>query len=388
MNIVRMEASHIAVPYIIPYSIGRARIPIKNALVLKLITDAGIVGYGEGGAFGDPGGEVRAILRWLDTAGRSLLANGLLQNPADIDSILKLIPYSVLACAFDHALHDIMGKARNVPLYQLLSGGGASNAKTRIGVARSVKGTSSGSEIAESALRLRESGYKLITVGVGLGSTPAADIARFAAVRGAVGNQMPLEVDANGGWGNSTIAIKTISELEKYGLEAAEQPVPNSDLEGLAAVTAAVNTTIIAHGSARDPRGAWNVIHRRAANVIAITLPWYGGLLWGRRVADMASAAGLRCSLASGHPLGIGTAALGHLAASTPTIQEPIGYGAPRERLVDDILKEDIPFSNGEVSMLQGPGLGVEIDDDKLNKYRVGDPLVIVSRGQIRMPGS
>lgn len=74
--------------------------------------------------------------------------------------------------------------------------------------------------------------------------------------------------------------------------------------------------------------------------------------------------------MGSMHPFGVGTSALHHFAASTPVVEEPgIGYGSPLERFKDDIIKDPIPFDNGVATVIDAPGLGVEIDENKLKKY-------------------
>ena len=120
---------------------------------------------------------------------------------------------------------------------------------------------------------------------------------------------------------------------------------------------------------------AMAVVKKRAADQITVKLAKSGGIFFSKRICAVAEAGGIPCNMGSMHTFGIGTAAIRHFAASTPTIIDSIGYGCAKERFPDDIVAEEQTIIDGEVIVPEGPGLGVELDEDKLKKW--GRPLKV-----------
>jgi len=263
--------------------------------------------------------------------------------------------------AIDIALHDIVGKALNVPIYTLLGG----VIRESIGVSRSVP-LGSPSQVARAAEKVVKAGYKMVTVKAGI--EPSMDLKRVAAVRKAVGKDFPVEVDINQGY-RADVAVQTCSRMEEeHQIMNFEQPCPWWDLSGMAEVTRQLKATVIADESIFNPAEAMNVVRQRAADALTIKIAKNGGLLQAKRIAAIADAAGLSCNMGSDHPAGIGTAAMAHFWASTPEITDCIGYGSPLERFKDDIVLGGVEFRNGTVRVPKKPGLGVELDEKKIRK--------------------
>jgi muconate cycloisomerase len=228
--------------------------------------------------------------------------------------------------------------------------------------------------MAKDAVHLKEMGYKMITIKVG--EAPDIDLQRVAAVRKAVGDDYPIEADANGGY-TADVATKTIKKMEEYNISGVEQPCLRMDLDGMAEVTRAVDTSIIADESAITLSDVMEIVKRRAADVICLKPAKSGGIYISKKMAAVAEAAGMPCSMGSRHPFGIGAAVIHHFTASTASLKPPIGYGSPLERLVDDIVVNPCIMKDGEVCVPEGPGLGVELDEGKLKKYATAKPIVV-----------
>ncbi len=217
-------------------------------------------------------------------------------------------------------------------------------------------------------MELRERGHRLLTVK---GShDPKEDIRRVEAVRKAVGDDFPLKLDPNQGY-PAHIAIPTIRAVEPYRLEMVEQPCPWWDWDGMAAVTAAIDTPIGADEMVMNLADAMQVVKRRAADIITLKLVKSGGIYFSKKIVAVAEAGGLGCSIGSMHTFGVGTAAIHHFVSATKEVDEPIGYGTPLESFVDDIITEPIQLVNGTVTLSDNPGLGVELDEEKLKQYSV-----------------
>lgn len=369
MKITRLEVFPIGLPYGRPYEQATGTVELAKRVVVKLHTDEGIVGLGEASTVlpdrtGESAEAITVIL--ANHLGPLLLG----EDPLQIQHVMQKLrrasmdkygfPYS--KAAIDLALHDIVGKALNVPVAVLLGG----IVRMRIPVSRSVP-IKSPEETAEEALKLKAFGYNLLTVKIGL--DPEKDLARVAAVRRAVGDDFRVEVDANQGY-RADVALRILRRMEEYGIENVEQPCPWWDLRGMAEVSRALDTTVTADESVIIPAEAMNVVRLEAADAITIKLAKCGGFLASKRIAAIADTAGLSCNMGSQHPAGIGTAAMCHFWASTPEITD-VGYGAPAERFEDDVIREPIRFVDGMVHLPEGPGLGVEVDDEKLARYAI-----------------
>jgi L-alanine-DL-glutamate epimerase-like enolase superfamily enzyme len=159
--------------------------------------------------------------------------------------------------------------------------------------------------------------------------------------------------------------------MNAYNLSAAEQPIPGWDLEGMAALTAAFDFPIVADESVFTVRDAINVVKQKAADVICLKPFKSGGLLFSKKIQHIAEAADLQVSTGSMHPFGIGTAALHQFVASLKNVNA-VGYGAPVERFADDIVKSaSFKFEKGAVTIGDEPGLGIVVDEEKLEKYTI-----------------
>jgi muconate cycloisomerase len=209
---------------------------------------------------------------------------------------------------------------------------------------------------------------------VKVGIDPDGDVARVRAVREAVGSPVKLGVDANGGWSTPQVAIETICRLrDECDIYFAEQPVPAGDHDALAEVRRNVPVPIIADESIYTLADAKMLARAQAADVFSIYIGKAGGAGPAREIAAFARSTGIKCTIGSNLELGVGSAAMIHLALSAPGIDAdaypcdiigPLFYE-------DDILVEPLPIEGGSAQAHNQPGLGVELDDEKVEKYRV-----------------
>jgi L-alanine-DL-glutamate epimerase-like enolase superfamily enzyme len=229
-------------------------------------------------------------------------------------------------------------------------------------------------ELVSHAERLAQEGYYGLTLK---GSSDwRGDQARFIALRKALGPDFPLEIDPNQAYAVAD-AIRLVKALEPYDLANLEQPCPWWDLDGLQRIQQASSVPVTADESVMCPSDALQIIKRQAASQITLKLARLGGILAAKKVLTVADAGGLTCNMGSKHPFGIGTAALLHFCAAHAQVVEPLGYGSPLERFVDDILDTPIPFAQGVVTLPEGVGLGVSVDRHKLKLYAPEGPILI-----------
>ncbi|MCC7487474.1 MAG: hypothetical protein IT529_21075 [Burkholderiales bacterium] len=375
MKITGIDCHRVTIPYRNPYRMAPGETRHKKQIIVLVHTDEGVTGVGETGVtLIERGGETQEAIYVTIKRYFAPLILGL--DPFDIGLVIGRLEdfnqgrtgFLCAKAAIDTALYDIMGKAVNQPVARLLGG----VHRTRFQVSRSL-GVKPPRDMAQDALRLKAMGYAMLTVKVGF--DVKEDLNRVAAVRDAVGADYPLEIDVNGAY-NVEVAIPALRKMERYGIEAIEQPVPWWDLQGMKAVRVALDTPITADESAWTPHDVANIAKAGAADTICVKPVKNGGLYLTRRMAEMAEAAGMGVLMGSKHPLSPGTAAILHFAAALPCVHGVLGYGSPLERLADDICDPPLEMNgDGTVSLPAGPGLGVTVSAEKLKRYTDTEPL-------------
>jgi len=342
--------------------------PESTFLLVKVHTDEGIVGLGE--VTCDPvwsGEDALTAAHFIETIIEPLFVG---EDPRAVEDLTRkmerpLAGNQFTKAALDMALWDILGKAAGQPLYRLLGGPVRPAVTTKF----SVSGTlpEKAAEIASWAVSV---GFKTMKVKVGV--DPDSDVVRVGAVREAVGPSIRVGVDANGGW-SPRVAIQTIRRLSEFDIYFAEQPVPALDVSWLADVRRHVDVPVMADESVFNLQDAMAVIRAEAADVLSIYVGKGGGITAGRKVAAVAEAAGLTCTIGSNLELGVASAAMMHLAMACPGIgaeEFPCDIIGPFY-YDSDLLVEPLSLEGGSVKPSERPGLGVELDEDKLAHYRI-----------------
>jgi L-alanine-DL-glutamate epimerase-like enolase superfamily enzyme len=337
-------------------------------LLVKVHTDEGLVGLGEASCTPRWSGEDQvSAAHFISTYFAPALIG---RDPSRIEEVSREV-FPLVAgnyftkAAVEMALWDLTGKAAGKPVHELLGGKVRDSVTTKWSV--SGKPPEEATEIARWALG---QGFRAMKVKVGLG--PDADVARVSAVREAVGPDVKLGVDANGGWGVPATAIAAIMRLKALGIAFAEQPVWAGDPEEMATVRRAAGVPIVADESIYSLADAKQLARAGACDVFSVYVGKSGGIGPARAIADFALAQGIPCTIGSNLELGVGASAMIHLGLShrgiTPDdypcdIIGPFYYE-------DDILQEPLSLGGGRAVPTDRPGLGVELDEEKVEKYR------------------
>jgi L-Ala-D/L-Glu epimerase len=198
-----------------------------------------------------------------------------------------------------------------------------------------------------------------------------AEIERIAAVRDAIGPAMHLRLDANEAW-HLEEAIAILSECVPYDIQYVEQPLKAHDLAGMRTLRQAVPIPIAVDESLHSLESALLVLDSAAADILIIKPQLAGGLRVGQHIIQAASERGIRCVITSTIEAGIGLVAALHLAAASPTVTLECGL-ATLHLLIDDLLIDELPIRDGFLAVPTGPGLGVTLDRDALDKYSLTD---------------
>lgn len=369
MKITEVKVYAVKIPYINPYQTAMNVTPVGRHVVVKILTDAGIDGWGETAIISQRGPLEGPTLEGMYVTLKHYLGPAIIgMNPLEIDKVMEKLEDTLRAnyfakAAIDCALYDLAGKALKVPVYVLLGG----LYRSKFGVSRSLP-IAEPEKTAEVATRLKDNGYCLLTLKAGIDWEK--EVRAMEAVRKAVGDDFPLEVDPNGGYDRPT-AMMALRVMEAYNLSACEQPIAGWDLDGMAAIAEAFDFPIVADESMFSVRDAMNVVKKKAADVLCLKPIKSGGMYFSKKIQHIAEAADLLVSTGSMHPFGIGTAAVHHFVASMKTVNA-VGYGSPAERFTDDIVKKaSYKFERGTVTLGDDPGLGIVVDEEKLAKYSV-----------------
>jgi muconate cycloisomerase len=383
MKITRIETIPIRLPTRRVHQWSSLTTPIGVYVIVKIFTNDGLIGFGEAPVLKDWGGDhMKYYGETPETTAHvinDILAPVLVgHDPSAIGSMhdvmdraIKGYPYA--KAAIDMALYDLAGKALRAPAYQLLGG----CFRRRIAVAHSI-GLMEIDKAVEEALQVKAEGIK--TVKLKGGREPARDVELVKRMRKALGAEMLITVDANQGYASPKIAVQTIKAMEEYGIHFMEQPVEGID--EMAVVAASVDTPIMADESAWTPQDALEIVRKKAADIISLYTTKPGGLFKAKKVAAVAEAAGLKCNVNGSVETGVGNAANLHLAASTAvaslacvvpvsTPQEKRGKGIAGVYYTDDLITEPFEYADGEIVVPDKPGLGIELDEGKLERYRI-----------------
>jgi muconate cycloisomerase len=219
--------------------------------------------------------------------------------------------------------------------------------------------------------RVRE-GHRTIKVKVG--NDPARDVEAVRRVREAIGPAIRLRVDANMAWPTAKEAIRLIRAMEPWDLELVEQPLPPRELDAMAEVRRAIGVPLMADESVRTPRDAMEVIRRGAADIVNVYVTEAGGLLNASRIFALCEAAGLPCMIGSMPEFGIGTAAQIHLGVAMTNLG-PDSDTCGVLYHAEDLLTRPLRIEGGFAYPPEGPGLGVEIDMDVVERWRRNAPV-------------
>ncbi|AMS44524.1 MULTISPECIES: mandelate racemase/muconate lactonizing enzyme family protein [Aminobacter] len=358
---------------------------IGRYVMVKMTDSDGRVGWGEAPALKDWGGEfgryfgesamiTRSVIEtYLAPAVIGLELGNFAELHARMDAIIRGYPYSKAAVEF--AAYDLAGRWLNVPVHTLLGG----KARDKVAITHSI-GLISIEEAKVEAAKLAAEGIKTIKVKIGV--DPARDVKMVAAVREAAGEAMEICVDANEGYKTPGEAVQTVRQMEKYRLKYVEQPVMG--IERIAEVGRRIDAPVMADESAWNAHDAIQIIQNGGIQIVSIYTTKAGGLYKAMEVGAVCRAAGIICNVNGSIETGIGNLANVQVAAASPaaTLSCVIPISTPAEAqhgqvggiyYKDDLLVEPMQVVDGAVVVPSGPGMGIDVDLAKVEKYRVRD---------------
>lgn len=383
MKVIGIECRLVRLPTRRPHRWASLTAAVGSYVLVRLRTDEGIDGWGEATAlaqwggdhgryYGETPGTVLHVVK--DIFGPILVGC----DPLDRNGVYGQLEAAIRGhhyakTAVEAGLLEIGAKRAGLPVYELLGG----RRRGRVPMTHSL-GLLPIEQVVEEVGQALAEGVRTIKLKVG--EDAARDVAVVMAVRDKVGPEIDLTVDANQGWGTPAEAIRIVRAMEPARLRFVEQPV--AGIREMAAVAAKVSVPLMADESVWTARDMVEVASSGAAMLASIYTSKSGGLGRAMQADAVALACGLGTNVNGSGETGVGNLANVHLAAALASLTEgcvfPItGLAERRPTQVvgawytDDLLVEPFSFVDGCVEVPSGPGWGIGVDHEKVERYTV-----------------
>ncbi|WP_428425343.1 muconate/chloromuconate family cycloisomerase [Pararhizobium sp.] len=358
----RIETWLVDLPTIRPHKLSVATMDGQTLMLVKIHCSDGIFGIGEGTTIGGLayGGESPESMKLaIDTHFAPVMIG---QDATRVQALTarigKMVKENRFAkSAVETALLDAHGKRLGLPVSELLGG----RRRDRLPVAWTLASGDTARDIAEAEAMLDLRRHRIFKLKIGARSL-REDIAHVAAIKRALGDRGAVRVDVNMAW-SETEAAHGMAALADAGCELVEQPVAAAS--ALARLMRRFPVPLMADESLTGPESAFELAKVGGADVFAVKIEQSGGLFNAQRVAAIADAAGI--GLYGGTMLegAFGTIASAHVFATFANLQWGTELFGPL-LLTEEILRQPLDYHDFELTVPNGPGLGIELDDDRV----------------------
>jgi muconate cycloisomerase len=367
LAIASVKSTIVDVPTVRRHKLSSLSITQQSYVIVELQLKNGVTGIGEASTLGGP--------RWSEESVESVkaavdgyLVPAIQGEPADrfemlgarMDAAAKR--NNAAKAAIETALFDAVGKTQGVPAAVFLGG----VLRDRIPVYWTLASGDPEQEIAEAEAKLSARLHNMFKIKIGA-QPPEQDLARLGRLAAALERRARLIVDANQAWDEPT-AVRCLPVLAELGVALVEQPLPAWNIAGMARLRSRTTVPLMADESVFSASDMAMVAQTAAADVVSLKLVKHGGLLNTRKVAAVAEAVGIGlyggCLLESS----IGAAAHLQVFAGLRELAWGCEHFGP-QILSEDLVVEPLRFSDFEVHLPAGPGIGVTLDNEKLRRY-------------------
>jgi L-alanine-DL-glutamate epimerase-like enolase superfamily enzyme len=365
VKIKRIEPIAVAFPMKKPVYMAGVEIKQADNLLIRIEADNGAVGWGEAAEAPTMTGET---VEGMFAAASYILPALIGRDAEDIEGATRAMTgrmygNNAAKAAIEIALHDLVGRATNRPVHALLGG------KKRDRIA--LLGVISNGKLAgdlEDAAKKKAEGYRAFKIKVGI-ETPALDAERTRQVCKLLGPDLLLCTDANMGW-NREDALQYTRAVTGSGLAFFEQPVHADDIASMAAISAAATDFAIgADESIHSMEDIRRHHEHKAARGVSLKTIKLGGMRNVMNAGILCDQLGMSVNVSckTGESSLAGAAGL-HIAAALPQINW--GLTLSHQGLSDDITANPIRIEQGHVTVSDRPGLGIDVDEDRVRRYR------------------
>ncbi|EGM1627619.1 mandelate racemase/muconate lactonizing enzyme family protein [Salmonella enterica] len=348
----------------------------EDAVIVKITTDEGLVGYGESDSC------PLVIKSFIETPASHSTCRGLRdiligKNPLEIsllwDEMFTGSEYMGrrgagihAISAIDIALWDIAGQFYGVPVHTLLGG----KYREKIDAYGTFIPSDDDDESCEKALNLLSQGFRSIKFGGNnFGVNPANDYETVRRIRETVGNDIDIEIDLVGLWKNYSLAKKRYELLKDFNINWIEEPVPSDSLKCYRRLSETLPVKITGGESLTSYSEFKQFIEEASPAIVQPDITRCGGISEIRKINQLAEFNGVSL-VPHGFSTGILLHATIHFLAST-RFGELIEYSQSNSPIYKYLVKNKIPVIDGKVTVPDKPGLGLELDNDFIKEYSV-----------------
>ena len=365
--ITEIETFIVDVPTIRPHKLAMTSMAVQSMVIVRITDEEGNQGVGEGTtigglAYGPESPE--SIKTNIDAYFIPYLMNKPSDQPQFLINQLNLLfrGNNLAKSAIQTALLDLRGKQLGVPVSTLLGGACHSHLPCLWVLASG----DTDKDIEEGRRMLTERRHNIFKLKIGSRSV-RDDVAHVAAIKEALGETVSIRVDVNQAW-TETQAAQGMAALQEAGVDWVEQPTAANDLNSLVRLANKFRIGVMADESVANSSDCFDLASRGFTGSVALKIGKAGGPLGALDAAAVCSAAGI--GLYGGTLLegSVGTAAALHAWSTLPTIEASTEMFGPLLQR-DDIVKSSLIYRDFGVEIPSGPGLGVELDEDKLREY-------------------
>ena len=375
MHIKAIEPIPVSLPMVKPVIMAGEEIRRADNLLVRIETDNNLVGWGEAGAAPMHTGEtvpgMAAAVQHLTSPLRGRDAADIAGACAVMDG--RMYGNHGAKAAIEIALHDLAGKASGKPVHALLG----EKKRSRLPLLCVIGGGDFDGDLRDAAKKKAE-GFTAYKIKVGI-DTPENDAARTRAICEVLGRGMLISADANQGYGVEE-ALRYVRAVEGAGLDFFEQPVMAGDLAGMAKIAAATSIAIGADEgihSLADIRRHHEAKAARGVSLKAIKLGGLRALTEAGRLCDsLGMSVNISCKTGESS---VACAAALHAACIVPNVAW--GLTLTHGGLVEDVTAQPIATAQGYAACLERPGLGIEVDEERVRRHRV--PIAVREVAQV-----
>lgn len=335
------------------FKIALGEIREVTALIIKIETDDGLVGFGEASPYAPVNGETneteQAALPAFATALMGCDPRNLEQIHARMDA--TMIGHTALKCGIDCACFDILGKFAGMPLWQLL-GGHSNTVTTDITIP-----IASVEEMVTAARHYVAAGFTALKLKAG--DDEQTDIAAIKAVCEAVGPDVAVKVDANQAW-TTAQTLRIMAQLQLPNLNALEQPLPAWQLGNAPALRQQLTVPLMLDESIHNAHDASLAVKLDAADLINIKLTKSAGFYGAGAINAIAEAAGVACMVGCNAETRLGTTASAHFIAAHANVR----YADIDSFMLlteTDWLTGGFEADGPKLTLSDRPGLGIDV---------------------------
>lgn len=362
--ITQVELYKLSIPLKEPFITSLGRDDYAHNILVRIITKSGLTGFGECSPYMAINGESQdtcfMVGQYFSKIMKGTDALAIEERISDMDKLIY--GNHSIKSAFDMALYDIAAQHAGVPLYKFLGG---SNNKTII--TDYTVSIGEVNKMAADAVKIKNEGYPAIKVK--LGNDGKKDVERMTAIRAAVGNDIPLRIDANQGW-NVQEAIDTLKALSVLNIQHCEEPIPRWDFMNLAKVKQESPIPIMADECCGDDHDAARLIQLQACDYMNIKLGKSGGIFKALKMVKLAEAATIHLQVGAFLESRLAMTAFAHFALCHPLIQH-FDFDTALMFSEDPVTGGIIYGKNGLVTVPDTPGIGAVVEERRLESMEM-----------------